>query len=67
MDVSSVSSLGGTASAQMLFGATAQAAANAGPSDSASGDGSGASSSAVGVAVLRMALNVERSLVDILA
>jgi hypothetical protein len=67
MDVSSVSSLGGIAAAQMLFGATAQAAANAGPSDSASGDGSGASTSSVGVAVLRMALNVERSLVDILA
>ena len=67
MDVSSVSSLGGIAAAQMLFDPTAQAAANVGPSDSASGDGSGASTSTVGVAVLRMALNLERSLVDILA
>ncbi len=67
MDVSSVSSLGGIAAAQMLFGATAQAATNAGPSDSASAGASGSSASGVGVAVLRMALNSERSLVDILA
>ncbi len=67
MDVSSVSALGGLAAAQMLFGATAQAATNAGPSDSGSTDASGSSSSGVGVAVLRLALNSERSLVDILA
>jgi hypothetical protein len=67
MDVSSVGSFGGLAAAQMLFGATAQAAANAGPSDPASGDSSGGSASGVGVAVLRMALDNERSLVNILA
>ncbi len=67
MDVSSVGSLGGLAAAQMLFGATAQAAANVGPADSASGDSSGASAAGVGVAVLRMALDNERSLVNILA
>jgi hypothetical protein len=51
----------------MLFGAMAQAAANVGPADSASGDSSGASAAGVGVAVLRMALDNERSLVNILA
>jgi len=67
MDVSSVSSLGGLAAAQMLFGATAQAATNVGPTDAASGDSTAAASSGVDVAVLRLALNNERSLVNILA
>jgi len=66
MDVSSVSSLGGLAAAQMLLGATAQAAANVGATDAASGDATAAASSGVDVAVLRLALNNERSLVNIL-
>jgi hypothetical protein len=60
--------LTGLAAAQSMFGATAQAAGNVG---SASGDGSGASAANVAeeasVAVLRMALDQERSLVNILA
>jgi hypothetical protein len=60
--------LSGFAAAQSMFVATAQAAGNA---NSSSGDGGGTSASNVAdeasVAVLRMALDQERSLVNILA
>jgi hypothetical protein len=60
--------LTGLAAAQSMFGATAQAAGTVG---SSSGDGGSASAANVAeeasVAVLRMALDQERSLVNILA
>ena len=66
MDVSPVdSSLGGVVAAQMMFAVTANAAATVQAPD-ASGD-AGASTSDVGVAVLKKALDAERSLVNILA
>jgi len=73
MDLSVANSaLSGIAAAQTMFQVTAQAAARAGTSDadpSAAGAGTtGASAPTdVGVAVLRMALDSERSLVDIFA
>ena len=72
MDVSPASfSLGGLAAAQMMFGVTAGAAAAVQSPDAVSGD-AGASTPAGGstgasVAVLRMALENERRLVDVFA
>lgn len=72
MDVSSASfSLGGLAAAQMMFGATAGAAA-AVQSPDAGSDNAGVSAPAGGatgadIAVLRMALETERRLVDVFA
>jgi hypothetical protein len=59
-------SLGGIVAAQMMFNATAQAAESVG-SSGASGASAGSQASGVGVAVLAMALDNERSLVNILA
>jgi hypothetical protein len=64
VDVASVSlSLGNLAAAQMMSGATTQAAAAA-TTDSGSG---GSGTAGVGVDVLAMELRSQRSLVDILA
>jgi hypothetical protein len=64
VDVSGVNaSLAGLAAAQAMFGPTAAAAAGTG---SSGGDASGAASG-VGVAVLKMALDTERRIVDIFA
>jgi hypothetical protein len=66
MDVSSVSSaLSGLAAAQGMLGATAQAAS--GVNASAAGSGDGSTTEALQVAVLHQALQMERSLVNILA
>jgi hypothetical protein len=71
MDVSAVGSLGGLAAAEMMFAVTAQAAAAVGSQGDSSSDAATAGTSSrptgVGVAVLRMALDSERSLVNILA
>ena len=70
VDLSVGSSLGGLAAAQTMFDVVARAAARveasaAGPGDPGAGAGSGVTD--VDVAVLRMALDTERSLVNILA
>jgi len=70
MNVSATSfALSGIAAAQMLFDGSARAASSAGGDSGAAAVGTQQASTAnsVGVAVLRMALDSERSLVDILA
>jgi hypothetical protein len=68
----SIGSISGLAAAQSMFGVAAQAAGSVG-SAAAGGSNGGATASAgnvaeqAGVAVLRMALDQERSLVNILA
>jgi len=62
MDVSAIS---GLAAAQSMFGAAAQAAS--GVSAPAAGSGDGATTEALQVAVLQKTLQMERSLVNILA
>jgi hypothetical protein len=68
----SIGSISGLAAAQSMFGVAAQAAGSVG-SAGAGGSNGGATASAgnvaeqAGVAVLRMALDQERSLVNILA
>jgi hypothetical protein len=57
--------MSGLAAAQSMFGATAESAA--GVSAPASGSSDGATAEAVQVAVLRRALDMERSMVNILA
>jgi hypothetical protein len=69
MNVGAVNgAMSGLAAAQSIFGVAAQAAASVG---AAGGDGASGSAGNVaeqaGVAVLRMALDQERSLVNILA
>jgi hypothetical protein len=65
------SALSGIAAAQTMFDVTAQAAARVGPADAGSNASAGTTGASgpvdVDVAVLRMALDSERSLVDILA
>ena len=68
----SIGSISGLAAAQSMFGVAAQAAgsigsAGAGGSDSGAGASAGSVTEQAGVAVLRMALDQERSLVNILA
>jgi hypothetical protein len=68
----SIGSISGFAAAQSMFGVAAQAAVSVGSAGTGGSD-SGANASAgnvaeqAGVAVLRMALDQERSLVNILA
>ena len=64
--------LSGLAAAQSMFAVTAQAAGSVGSSGADDSDGGGSASAAnvaeqASVAVLRMALDQERSLVNILA
>ena len=64
--------LSGLAAAQSMFGVAAQAAGSVGDSGADGGNGGGSASASnaaeeASVAVLRMALDQERSLVNILA
>jgi hypothetical protein len=70
MSISAISSaLGGVASAQGMFDAAAQSAAQGGASDSAASGGmtTAAVAEQIGVSLLRESLDQERSLVNILA
>ena len=61
------SSLSGIAAAQTMFDVTAQAATGLGAPATASGASGASASGGVDIAVLRMALDTERSLVNIFA
>jgi hypothetical protein len=67
----SIGSISGLAAAQSMFGVAAQAAGSVGSAGAGSSDGGASSAGNVAeqasVSVLRMALDQERSLVNILA
>jgi hypothetical protein len=63
MNIGAVSSLSDLAAAQSMFAASAQAAGSIGSASAAGGN----SAAEASIAVLRMALDQERSLVNILA
>jgi len=68
----SIGSISGLAAAQSMFGVAAQAAGSVGSAGAGGGDGGGSGATGnvaeeASVAVLRMALDQERSLVNILA
>jgi len=65
MSISPVSSMSGIAAAQSMFGVAAQAASGLTAADS--GSGGGGTGEAVQVALLQKTLDMERSLVNILA
>jgi hypothetical protein len=63
MSIPAVSNLSGLAAAQSMFAASAQAAGSVGSASAAGGNTAAEAS----IAVLRMALDQERSLVNVLA